>query len=202
MDNQDVLVKGRLAKLYSSLKGIRGISRIYSIIYKEINLKAGDIFLDIGCGPGEVLQNLYKKYGNKVRFHGVDASGDMIIIAKEKSIKTNIEYKVAYAEDLPFGSESFDFILSSLTVHHIPDEKKDKFVSELNRVLKEGGKALIVDIGRPSNFIGKILSFIMRNHDYCHNNMNLIEDALIRNGLKIISINKQFGYIEHMMISK
>ncbi len=94
--------------------------------------------LDFGCGCGWTTV-LLAQVSRKV--HAFDISH-----ASTKVLKSIIEYNsipniypyVANAESLPFKDESFDFVMGSAVLHHIDLRKS---LSEINRVLKRGGKA-------------------------------------------------------------
>lgn len=92
--------------------------------------------LEVGCGTGNYLERLNDKPTLLV---GLDISRNMLVKAKSKLpdlmlIQSNAEY-------LPFSEDSFDAIYCIQVLHHILD--KNKFISEIHRTLKQGGKFVL-----------------------------------------------------------
>ena len=54
-----------------------------------------------------------------------------------------------------------DVVLSSLMMHHLPDDLKRQGLAEIARVLKPGGRVLIVDVKRPSTRLGRAFNTLM-----------------------------------------
>lgn len=179
---------------------------IHKKVLELVELNSGDSLLDIGCGRGEVLELIHAKFGNKVSLTGVDVSPDTIWLAKESEFRTdkdsNIKFKVASAEDLPFPDNSFDFAVSVIMAHHLNNAQKLKMVGEAKRVLKPGGKLLISDIGRPKNIFGQLASWISCNQFYTKNNMEVIESALKENNMEVVKFERQLGFLEHFLTKK
>lgn len=100
--------------------------------------------LDIGCGN---CRNLLPFARAGFECHGIDFSHKMIEIAKESCKKNGAKVKleVAYADELPFENATFNYIITIAVIHHLDTkEKRIKAVEEIKRVLKPGGKALIL----------------------------------------------------------
>ena len=110
------------------------------------NAKPGMVVGDIGCGNGIIIPELLKRKIKK--YYGLDISNKLIAIAKNKYLnevkKGKVEFKVGNALKLPYPKNKFDIIFSLATMHHLPNEKNHlKFLQEINKVLKPGGKAVI-----------------------------------------------------------
>ena len=109
-------------------------------------------WLDVGTGTGEVL----RKIPQKNICVGIDPAMGMLSVAKAKC--PQCFFVQALGENLPFGEGVFKNITLSLVFRHLQD--KEAFVREAHRVLKEGGKVGLIDIGR---FKGTgALLFLMR----------------------------------------
>ena len=112
------------------------------------NAKPGMVVGDIGCGNGIIIPELMKRKIKK--YYGLDISSQLIKIAKkryaEEIKKGQVEFKVGNALKLPYQKNKFDLIFSFATMHHIPGGKNHlKFLQEINKVLKPGGKAIIIN---------------------------------------------------------
>lgn len=102
--------------------------------------------LEVGVGMGtDIIE--YARYGAKV--YGIDLGADQIEISKNMFKKLDIPYeelKVASAEKLPYDDNYFDFVYSFGVIHHTPDI--NAAVNEIHRVLKPGGRAVIMIYAR------------------------------------------------------
>jgi len=103
--------------------------------------------LDIGCGTGSLLK-LYQETGCKVT--GIDSSPSMLNICKSKLDGLG-ELHLGDASNLPFLDESFDLVLSVITIHEMPPAVRSSVMKEAKRVLKRNGRYIIYDYN-----VGKI----------------------------------------------
>lgn len=147
--------KGRTIRHWAPLYDIAGwlmsFGQLPAIRRRSIavaELKPGERVLDVGCGPGSLTIPAAKAVGKEGRVAGIDASPEMIEVARRKAAKERMEidFQVAPIEALPFGDGEFDVVLSSLMLHHLPDEVKAQGLGEVRRVLKPGGRLIAIDI--------------------------------------------------------
>ncbi len=103
--------------------------------FKEIK---GINILDVGCAKGRFVKTLYEK-GTIIS--GIDITKNFIIMAKKKVPRANLVS--ANAIEIPFKNNFFDGILCIEVIEHIPDT--EKVIIEMLRVLKPGGKIIIID---------------------------------------------------------
>jgi ubiquinone/menaquinone biosynthesis C-methylase UbiE len=115
-------------------------------------LKPGEAVLDIGCGTGTVALLAKQRVGPEGRVDGIDASTEMIAraVAKARRAGLSVGFSNATAQALPFKDGEFDVVLSTLMFHHLPKKGRAEFGREVLRVLKPGGRVLIVDFAKPS----------------------------------------------------
>lgn len=97
--------------------------------------------LDIGCAVG--YGPYYFATNGAVEAVGADNSQDAINWAKEHYKAPNLKYIVANALNLPIKNNSFDVVISFDLLEHISDADQKKFISEIKRVLKPNGVAII-----------------------------------------------------------
>jgi SAM-dependent methyltransferase len=138
--------------LYSTGKGKLSI---WAEILDELRLSGSEHILDVGCGRGAVLMLAAHRVpaGSAVGadiWRRRDQSGNSRAAAERNAILEGVEERVtlveADARSLPFASESFDLLVSSLTYSNIPTgECRDQALAESVRVLRGGGRLRIVD---------------------------------------------------------
>ena len=104
--------------------------------------------LDVGCGIGGSTRHIVTKYGATygcgITLSPYQAARATEITAEDEKIPqgSQVEFRVADALNQPFEDESFDLVWSLESGEHMPDKKQ--FISELDRVLKPGGRLIIV----------------------------------------------------------
>lgn len=96
-------------------------------------LAPGSAILDVGCGDGIVVASLVGSY----EFSGVDGDEVQVALARERGINA----VVADITNLPFASASFDAAFAGEVIEHT--FSPDKFLVEINRVLKPGGTLIL-----------------------------------------------------------
>lgn len=106
----------------------------------------GKSVLDIGCSLGGKSIASAESWNLK-EMTGIDANDNSIkaaqlFVAGRDNKGIQYTFKQAYAEDLPFGDQTFDALISSDTIEHVQDVRK--VLGECKRVLKEKGTAFIV----------------------------------------------------------
>lgn len=114
-------------------------------------IHAGDVVLDLGCGPANQL-TMVARFNPEVRFIGVDLSLPMLEQAAAQADRLalrNIHFQHADISDLVnFATESIDAVISTVALHHLPDRAAlEKTFAGIARVLRPGGGVYLVDFG-------------------------------------------------------
>jgi len=124
--------------------------RAYRQLVRAAGVHAGDRVLDIGCGPGFFARLLAEAVGPKGSVVGIDAAPEMIEYASRKARRlANCRFELGTAVSLAFADASFDLVVSSLMMHHLPDEVRLQAAREMRRVLRSSGTLLLADFTIP-----------------------------------------------------
>lgn len=148
-------------------------------------LKPDESVLDVGCGTGTLAIVAKRHVGAGGRVYGIDPSPEMIARATKKAAraKVGVTFQTGFVQALPFPDGEFDVVLSTLMMHHLPRAAREDCVREMRRVLKPGGRALIVDFGARSS--GK-KSLIGHFHRHGHVALDQILGLLDSGGFDVV----------------
>ena len=121
---------------------------------KLARIQPGERILEVGCGTGTLTLAAKAQAGPHSQVCGIDVAPDMIETARHKAAQAGreIEFQLSSIAAIPYPDGQFDLVLSSLMLHHLPgDALKRQGMQEVLRVLKPGGRLLIVDVAVPKN---------------------------------------------------
>ncbi len=113
-------------------------------VLQALELTAGEEVLDIGVGPGLLAYDMALAVGEKGRVCGVDVSSAMLAMAGKRCARQPwTEFRTADAAQLPYPDGSFDAAVSTQVYEYVPDIPAA--LAELHRILRPGGRAVILD---------------------------------------------------------
>ncbi len=147
-----------IAKDYDSLNHIMSLS-IDKIWRRKAIKKIKDAVeaprvLDVACGTGDFSIAIAKAV-RKGEVIGVDISKEMLEVMRQKVLKNKLEsiisQEVGDGEALRFPEGSFDRLVNAFGIRNFED--RDKGLREALRVLKPGGRLVILELSRPQNKI-------------------------------------------------
>ena len=129
-------------------------------------LQPGDAVLDVGCGTGTLAILAKRQVGPTGEVCGIDASPEMIARAQRKARRAGIQvsFKESFAQSLPFSEGSFDVVMTTVMLHHLPKKARAELAGEMRRVLKPGGRVLAIDFGNKEKVRKSFLDHIHRRH--------------------------------------
>jgi demethylmenaquinone methyltransferase/2-methoxy-6-polyprenyl-1,4-benzoquinol methylase len=110
------------------------------------------LILDVATGTADLAIALKKAHPEKIT--GIDISAGMLSVGRtkiaKKKLSSLITLEQADSEDLPFADDTFDAITVAFGVRNFENLKKG--LSEMRRVLKPGGRLLILEFSQPQSF--------------------------------------------------
>lgn len=121
-----------------------------SLAMKKLRIDQGCRFLDVGCGSGWAVREAISRLGAG-HACGIDISPKMIEKAIAQTPKvSNVEFRVANAEEIPYPDESFSAILCTCSFHHYLNPVRA--LSEMKRVMQKDGALVMLDAARDVSF--------------------------------------------------
>lgn len=112
-------------------------SRVLAVAFADsAQVAAGQVALDVGCGPGALTGELVRRLG-AASVRAVDPSEPFVADCHDRH--PGVDVRVGRAEALPFDDATVDRVLSQLVLHFVSDP--DRVAAELARVLRPGGVA-------------------------------------------------------------
>ncbi len=179
-DSSGGLIRRARMYEYFSAVGFGGFRRrVFDGLVALTAAEPGDEVLDIGCGTGYFSRRTARVVLPGGRVVGIDPSEPVIDYARRVS-PPHCSFRLASAEDLPLADASFDLVISSLAVHHIPPGQRPLALREAFRVLRPGGR-LFADFRPPHNHLVGVLS----GHAVQHNPIHELDGLITAAGFEI-----------------
>ncbi|HVY53642.1 MAG TPA: bifunctional demethylmenaquinone methyltransferase/2-methoxy-6-polyprenyl-1,4-benzoquinol methylase UbiE [Gammaproteobacteria bacterium] len=120
------------------------------IALAECNAKPGHIILDVASGTGDLAAIMAKQVGTEGHVVLTDINDSMLAQGRlrmiDKGIINNVSYVQADAENLPFPNNHFDRITIAFGLRNVTQQ--DKALESMFRILKPGGKLLILEFSK------------------------------------------------------
>lgn len=184
----------------------RGFKNIYiDMVHKTAiemtnSLKNESILLDFGCGAGRFCGWASKKVSLVI---GLEIDLKLLSIGKSLYNYPNINYMLYGGKTIPFKDESIDIILCAgvLTKRELAQKAAENIISEFNRILKVGGKALVINKLYRRENIGyyqrkEMIEYFERRGFYCRYHFS------IRKGHSLSGYLVKYGLIPQKHIPK
>ncbi|NJE55444.1 bifunctional demethylmenaquinone methyltransferase/2-methoxy-6-polyprenyl-1,4-benzoquinol methylase UbiE [Thermococcus sp. 21S9] len=111
--------------------------------------------LDVACGTGDMMLCMRKRLEKRNlsgEFYGLDCSEEMLRIARRKVPFARLS--VGTAEEMPYPDGSFDIVSVAFGLRNFSD--REKAIKELHRVLKPGGRLVILEFSKNPSLLGKM----------------------------------------------
>jgi demethylmenaquinone methyltransferase/2-methoxy-6-polyprenyl-1,4-benzoquinol methylase len=118
---------------------------------------SGNTVLDAGSGYGNMSKLVLQNVSKDVTIHFYDPISEMLNGISDNFRGYDIDFYLCSGifEKIPFKSESFDAVICGYSIRDSID--LEKAFEEIHRVLKDNGRFLIVDLGKPDNFMLRAL---------------------------------------------
>ena len=149
----------RYFEVYDTLNLFIPYQELLKIVCDELDIRPGDRVLEAGCGTGNLAIKIKEKGGDVV---GLDNCKEALDLYREKDRSANV-ILADLTQKLPFPDEFFDKIACSNTLYAIPKEKQLFVLKEFYRVLRHGGRLVLVNPKKESKTIDLYVRGIRKN---------------------------------------
>lgn len=149
---------------YKRLAKIFGMGEsFYRRAVGDLALPRAARVLDLGCGPGALSLALAEKAGMQTVITGIDISHDQLQYAESRKDHYSCKLMFQYMsmDELQFPDGHFDLVMTSMALHETPPPVRRAAIAETGRVLKAGGRFLLVDWSKPRFGIKALVWFPM-----------------------------------------
>lgn len=170
-DKKVDMVKGvfdSVAQKYDVMNDLMsmGVHRVWKRFTIDLAaVRRGEMVLDLAGGTGDLTREFAKKVGPDSRVVLSDINAEMLKVGRDKlankGVVGNVVYAQANAEKLPFASNTFDCITIAFGLRNVTD--KDAALRSMYRVLKPGGRLLILEFSKPK---AEVLSKIYDQYSF------------------------------------
>ncbi|MCK2041177.1 bifunctional demethylmenaquinone methyltransferase/2-methoxy-6-polyprenyl-1,4-benzoquinol methylase UbiE [Chromohalobacter salexigens] len=131
-----------------------GVHRLWKrLTLERAGVRPGHHVLDIAGGTGDLALKFSRLVGPRGRVVLADINASMLRVGRDKlldnGVGDNVEYVQANAEALPFADNSFDCITIAFGLRNVTD--KDAALRSMARVLKPGGRLLVLEFSKPAS---------------------------------------------------
>jgi ubiquinone/menaquinone biosynthesis C-methylase UbiE len=144
----------RMAPIYDLLTRFLGLfvggeDKLRRQMIALANLEPGHKVLDVACGTGTLAVVMAEAVGETGETVGIDLSPKMLASAGKKSDRSQLIFRQASAEDIPYPNGYFDRVTITYGLHEMRRAARLNTLREMRRVLKADGRLLIVDMAVP-----------------------------------------------------
>ena len=133
--------------------GLHRIWKRYAI--DQAALRPGNVVLDLAGGTGDLTRHIARKVGKEGHVVLADINAAMLEQGRRRLVDAGVAGNVSIAqvdaEELPFADRSFDCVTMAFGLRNVTD--KNAALTSMYRVLKPGGKAMILEFSEPSKAI-------------------------------------------------
>jgi ubiquinone/menaquinone biosynthesis C-methylase UbiE len=178
------------------------VRRSISILPAASGIRPGHRVLEVGCGPGYLTRLAADAVGPSGRAVGIDPSPTVIRYAQHVTRQPHCDFQLGVAEALETPDASFDVVLSSLMLHHLPEDLRPRAVAEMLRVLRPGGRLLIADFRPPTSRIGRHLTGPLAGPAMRHNPVHLIEPLARDAGFTVLDSGDLHRFIYYVTATR
>ena len=175
--------------------------QVFDDLVARSGARPGDRILDIGCGTGYFTRRAAHAVGPGGLAVGIDPSPSVVEYAALRA-PHNCSFEVATAQNLPYPDASFDVVISSLAIHHLPVTERPAALREAYRVLRPDGRLFIADVRRPRNHATKRLFRALTHRGVGHTSPDALAALIAGAGFDVISSGNRRPWLHYVQAQR
>jgi demethylmenaquinone methyltransferase/2-methoxy-6-polyprenyl-1,4-benzoquinol methylase len=134
---------------------------------ERLNIKRGEIVLEIGFGTGHCLKQMAQSVGENGKAYGIDISSGMLEVSKQRleeaGLLDRVELQCEDALKMPYKDSKFDAVFMSFALELFDTPEIPKVLAEIKRVLKPNGRLGVVSMSKQDED-----SILLRLYEWTH----------------------------------
>lgn len=166
-------------------------------LIRQALIRPGYRVLDLGCGTA-TLTILVKQTHPQSEVVGLDGDPRILAIASAKAAKAGVELTLDHgmAFQMPYPDQAFDRVLSSLVLHHLTTENKQRALREVVRILRPNGELHVVDFGKPHTAWARLISRTLQRFEEVEDNLKgLLPEMFRQAGLDQVAETARYATV-------
>jgi ubiquinone/menaquinone biosynthesis C-methylase UbiE len=187
--------------LYDPLVSLLGGDCARQELVDQAKLEEGQNILDVGCGTGTLVVLLRRQFP-ALHVIGLDPDPRALRRAGIKARRAGVSVQLdqGFADELPYGDDSFDRVFSSFMFHHLEEKDREKTLKEIKRVLKPRGSFHLLDFAGNDHGTHGGFSSLIHSSDRLKDNseqriLQLMQSAAFTNVKKVKDGRMFFGLL-------
>jgi len=159
-----------IRKRYTSIANVYDVwgklteSKAQTRCLELVNIADGESILEVAVGTGLTFSRILKRNPSGLN-EGVDLTAAMLAQARQKaelSGSSNYNLRVGDAYQLPFEDNSFDVLVNNYMFDLLPQEDFEHVLAEFGRVLRAGGRLILVNMAREGHWYNQLWEAVYR----------------------------------------
>ncbi len=139
-------------------------SKAQDLCLELADIQDGEAILEVAVGTGLSFQRILQQNPNGIN-EGLDLSPAMLVRAKDKAVKTGVKnytLKLGDAYNLDFANDTFDLLVNNYMFDLLPEEDFQLILQEFHRVLRPGGRLVLLNMAKGARWYQQIWDTIYR----------------------------------------
>lgn len=165
----------RMSRIFDCITGTFE-KKYWNMALEKLNIKDGEIVLEVGFGTGRCLVEIAKRVGNKGKTYGIDISSGMLKMTRKRLKKEGLADKVKLycgdAMSMHYEDNKFDAVFMSFTLELFDTPEIPAVLKEMKRVLKPEGRLGVVSMSKE---VGESVS--LKVYEWFHKNFPALVDC-------------------------